>query len=308
MDRKRIVILVTDGEANTGIDPKIAGEYAKKAGDIIYTIGIGDPKGTELYTTDRLGRRQYFLDENGKPIRASIDEILLKKLAEDTGGTFANAMSADGLREAFKKIDTILGSSLQAPPDRISVPYAPWIFFVLGILAILWYGLEMVSPLSPFHLRILNPASLTEESTNYTVFKKSVLAKHILLSLGIILCIPATLHTSPILAPGQITILLDLSKSMSVEDVGTSRLSLAKEIAKKIVSEYPTRPIRLMVFSGDSEIITPATLDTTTLNTSIDSISDEWSSGGSDIISAIRSASNQTGTIFLLSDGEAVGK
>lgn len=84
-ERKKIIILVTDGEANTGIDPKIAGEYVKNAGNTIYTIGIGDPKGTELYTTDQRGKRQYFLDENGKPIRASIDEALLRKLAEDTG-------------------------------------------------------------------------------------------------------------------------------------------------------------------------------------------------------------------------------
>lgn len=66
---------------------------------------------------------------------------------------------------------------------------------------------------------------------------------------------------------------------MSVEDVGISRLALAKEIAKKIISEYPAKPIRLMVFSGDSEIITPATLDVTSLNASIDSISEDWSSG-----------------------------
>lgn len=39
--RKKVVILLTDGEANKGIDPKIAVKSLAKQGIIVYTIGIG---------------------------------------------------------------------------------------------------------------------------------------------------------------------------------------------------------------------------------------------------------------------------
>lgn len=39
-ERKKVIVLLTDGEANVGIDPKIANEYMKKTGAILHTVGI----------------------------------------------------------------------------------------------------------------------------------------------------------------------------------------------------------------------------------------------------------------------------
>ncbi|MFZ4461571.1 MAG: VWA domain-containing protein [Patescibacteria group bacterium] len=38
--REKIIILLTDGEANLGIDPKASALYAKEKNVSIYTIGL----------------------------------------------------------------------------------------------------------------------------------------------------------------------------------------------------------------------------------------------------------------------------
>lgn len=62
-DRKKVIIVLTDGEANMGINPTVAAKLAQEEGVKIFTLGIGDPTGTELYVTDRYGDKQYFLDQ-----------------------------------------------------------------------------------------------------------------------------------------------------------------------------------------------------------------------------------------------------
>ena len=92
--RERVMILLTDGEANVGIDPRAATVYTKEAGIRTYTIGLGSTKGTDLYTTDANGRKQYFLDSSGVPIKARVDEALMRYIADTTSGVYANALSS----------------------------------------------------------------------------------------------------------------------------------------------------------------------------------------------------------------------
>lgn len=61
--RKKVIILLTDGEANMGMDPLAATKLAREKNIQIYTLGIGNPEGTDLYVTDRFGKKQYFLDQ-----------------------------------------------------------------------------------------------------------------------------------------------------------------------------------------------------------------------------------------------------
>lgn len=51
--REKVIIVLTDGEANMGVNPSVAAKLAAEKGIKIYTIGIGDPNGTDLYITDQ---------------------------------------------------------------------------------------------------------------------------------------------------------------------------------------------------------------------------------------------------------------
>lgn len=89
------LVLVTDGEANMGIDPKPVAKFLAERGVKIHSVGIGDPEGIDLYVTDkRSGEKIYFKGSDGNPIRAVVDSELLAFLSSTTSGIFAS--SKDG--------------------------------------------------------------------------------------------------------------------------------------------------------------------------------------------------------------------
>jgi len=51
-EREKVIILLTDGEANKGIDPKLALKMLKEEGIKTYTIGIGGNEKTFVETYD----------------------------------------------------------------------------------------------------------------------------------------------------------------------------------------------------------------------------------------------------------------
>ncbi|MFH1782860.1 MAG: VWA domain-containing protein [Candidatus Omnitrophota bacterium] len=97
--KSKIIILLTDGVNNAGkIDPLTASKLAKTLGIKIYTIGAGKP-GKALYpVTDPIfGKRYVRMD-------TEIDEELLSKIAEETGGLYFRAKDEEGLKEIYKTI------------------------------------------------------------------------------------------------------------------------------------------------------------------------------------------------------------
>jgi Ca-activated chloride channel family protein len=59
----------------------------------------------------------------------------------------------------------------------------------------------------------------------------------------------------------DVIVALDISDSMGVTDVKANRLAVAKEFVKKLVLAAPNNRYGLVLFSGDTVITCPATLD-----------------------------------------------
>lgn len=97
--KSKIIILLTDGINNAGkIDPLTAAKLAKAIGIKIYTIGAGKPGGALYPIEDPIfGKRYVRMD-------TEIDEELLKKIANETGGLYFRANDENGLREIYKTI------------------------------------------------------------------------------------------------------------------------------------------------------------------------------------------------------------
>jgi hypothetical protein len=142
--RSRSIIFLTDWAANVGtLDPRLVIDYAQQQWVRVLTLGIGDPKGTELFTTDSSGKRKYFLDSKGVPIRADLDEKLLMDIAQATAWIYVNIQTLDHMVRA----SDILSSALDfGPHDRqslrsqmVSTPlYRPWIFALFLTLTLLF--------------------------------------------------------------------------------------------------------------------------------------------------------------------------
>ena len=98
----KVVILLTDGVNNAGhIHPLTAAEAAQALGITIYTIGAGSKGPVPYPTTDLWGRKVY------RNVRIDLDEALLQKIAELTGGRYFSAIDTVSLRETFAQIDQI---------------------------------------------------------------------------------------------------------------------------------------------------------------------------------------------------------
>lgn len=112
--KSKIVILLTDGENNTGyIDPMTAAEMAQKLGVRVYTIGIGSDgqvmtvKGRNIFGKDIIGT-----------MNSRIDEELLSTIADMTKGKYYRARNENNLRAIYNEIDTLEKSTVE-----VSVQY-----------------------------------------------------------------------------------------------------------------------------------------------------------------------------------------
>lgn len=110
----------------------------------------------------------------------------------------------------------------------------------------------------------------------------------------------------------DIMVVLDTSLSMAAEDIAPNRLAKAKKEVGKLAEAFAGNRIGLIVFSGDSAVECPLTLDVSTFNLFLNSISfNSVPVGGTDISGAMRKAvetlsvsSAKSKVIVLITDGE----
>jgi Ca-activated chloride channel family protein len=96
----KIMILVTDGDNNAGtIAPDTACELAKEMGMKIYTIGVGTDQ--TIIPVQGLGQTQYQRYEGG------LNEELLKKIADTTGGRYYRARDPKALSQVYSTINLL---------------------------------------------------------------------------------------------------------------------------------------------------------------------------------------------------------
>jgi Ca-activated chloride channel family protein len=101
-DKSKIIILMTDGQNNSGkIPPLTAADAAHALGVKVYTIGIGIRGKAPYPVVDQFGRKHYqYMD-------VDIDEDTLSKIAQETNGRYYRADSADTLRHIYEEIDRL---------------------------------------------------------------------------------------------------------------------------------------------------------------------------------------------------------
>jgi len=85
------IVLVSDGQSNTGPDPLDVAQEAVAAGIKVYTVGIGTPEGTVLQI-------------QGRNVFTRLDESTLRAVAEATGGRYFNAQDEGDLREIYEEL------------------------------------------------------------------------------------------------------------------------------------------------------------------------------------------------------------
>lgn len=141
----QVIILMTDGESNSGtIDPETALSIAKGYNIKIYSIGMGRDGDAQLpvVVEDVFGRKV----KRYRPIHSKVNEELLSKMAEETGGKYWRATTGGALEGVFKEINRLEKTEIEVSKlTRYAELFQPWlqwgswmyfgaIFLALGVL------------------------------------------------------------------------------------------------------------------------------------------------------------------------------
>ena len=101
------MILLTDGVNNGGlIDPSTAKEIAKAFHVKVYTIGVG----TDGFAPTPISTPLGTVMQNEK---VTIDEKLLKNIADETGGRYYRATDNQSLGNIYREIDQLEKSKVE---------------------------------------------------------------------------------------------------------------------------------------------------------------------------------------------------
>jgi len=124
----KVVILLTDGVNNAGsVDPMSAAEIAKLYGVRVYTIGVGSEGYAPYPVQTPFGTQM-------QQMKVQIDEDLLKKIADETGGRYFRATGNARLRQIFNDIDKLEKSKIDIQEFRKKYEmFLPFALLALGL-------------------------------------------------------------------------------------------------------------------------------------------------------------------------------
>ena len=108
--KSRVIVLLTDGKEDAPdtrlIDPLTALEIAKAKGVKVYSIGMGArPSNIVEITNNRPQQKNPAVD--------FIDESLLQRVADETGGKYFRAKDKEGLQNIYRQIDQMEKSKIE---------------------------------------------------------------------------------------------------------------------------------------------------------------------------------------------------
>lgn len=110
--KSKVIILLTDGVNNRGsIDPLTASHIAQSFGIRVYTIGVGTI-GLAPYPVQTPFGTQY------QNVPVQIDEELMKKISDMTGGKYFRATDNKKLKAIFQEIDKLEKTKIEVTEFR----------------------------------------------------------------------------------------------------------------------------------------------------------------------------------------------
>lgn len=134
--KSKVIILLTDGENNTGeISPLMAADMAKNCSIRIYTILLG-ANGKQSVPVAQLPNGEVYTAQ----VDGTSDQGTLKEIAHSTGGIFYKAESKSSLKDVYNDIDKLEKSKLKIINyDRRYEAFQPfaWVAFFALVLELL---------------------------------------------------------------------------------------------------------------------------------------------------------------------------
>jgi len=130
--KSKVIILITDGKEDAPdtrlLDPLTALEIAKSKGVKVYTIGMGAASSPIVEITGKKGKQKNSNID-------FLDEALLQRMANETGGKYFRARDKEGLRKTYREIDQMEKSKIETTSfKRTEEKFLPFILAALAFL------------------------------------------------------------------------------------------------------------------------------------------------------------------------------
>src|SRR6185295_4777721 len=126
--KSAVIVLMSDGQTNTGADPIEAARVAANRGVRVFTVGFGTDEGGTV-------------DFEGRSVHVRLDEATLKEIADITRGTYYKAGSEAQLKEVYKTLSTqFVMETEKTEITAIFAGIAAFFAVSAALLSLLWFG------------------------------------------------------------------------------------------------------------------------------------------------------------------------
>ena len=122
------IIMLTDGQRTTGVDPIEAAKLAADRGVKVYTVGVGTVDGETI-------------GFEGWSMRVRLDEETLKAIAQKTAADYYYAGTAQDLQKVYQNLSSRL--TLERKETEVSALFAlagALLALLAGGLSVLWFN------------------------------------------------------------------------------------------------------------------------------------------------------------------------
>ena len=126
--RSAAIIMLTDGQRTTGVDPLDAAQMAADRGVKVYTVGIGTVDGE-------------IIGFEGWSMRVRLDEATLKAIAQKTAADYFYAGTAHDLKKVYQSLSSRL--TLEKKETEVTSLFAlagAALVLLAGGLSVWWFG------------------------------------------------------------------------------------------------------------------------------------------------------------------------
>ena len=126
--RSAAIIMLTDGQRTTGVDPMEAAQWAADRGVRVYTVGVGTVQGEVI-------------GFEGWSMRVRLDEDTLKAVALRTNAEYFHAATAQDLRKVYETLSSRI--SVETKETEVSALMAlagAALMLLAGALSVWWFG------------------------------------------------------------------------------------------------------------------------------------------------------------------------
>lgn len=122
------IIMLTDGQRTTGVDPLEAAKMAADRGVRVYTVGIGTVDGETI-------------GFEGWSMRVKLDEVTLKSIAQQTAAEYFYAGTAADLQKVYETLSSRLTIEKKETEVSALLALAAAVFALMaGMLSLLWFN------------------------------------------------------------------------------------------------------------------------------------------------------------------------